>query len=675
MTQTCCASQRRRQPRRTSGGRLWPYTLNYAEALLIAEVQAHLYRFLLQICKQLLLPKRNEWTDEEYSARFYQEFIKSRPYPELLPGASRLTPSDHASNAGATKNLSDRRRYSWYGEPGDLDLQTVGGLIRSRAAEAEDVIRDLRSYPDFFEETVRQWKDVYDQAHPNEKQKGAGEFAGDQLPGWRWAVQKAVISAFKNFDRWIALEECWRSLEIAYRENGRFLSLTNTSPQALAARMAFFRELISVKHMAFTMAETIVSELKAEIFGTVPFGHYFDFKPENDDPDGARLPRRTKVLGDELAAGQGVAVVFERFRAILEDRQRMRFGLSAVLGELDRVIDDENAPENVSFLPAHVKPALEDLGVLAECLIQVENLRPWSSIIHPMMQERPKMSRAIAQVQQLDLPLRRLDDQAAEIFNMTYLRGIPYDNRFEYPAPEVERTREVVNTLKTSGENLDKFWEELLPKLKLREALSVRLQTLLEHKPCHTQPWTISESRPRTGERWQADAETHEAEDSTNSQSLYDEMQARIRLQITASPAASPQREPVRAPAESVQEISSPQLVAADSADNRLRVSTRTMQTLRMLMFDTHRRGPAPGELAWDDLRAAMVDMGFGITAGSGGSEWNFHPGNSLRLASRVPIQFHNPHPKRKLSAKTARRYGRRLCKRYGWTLDSFTER
>lgn len=683
-----------------------PYTFNYAEAVLIAEVQCHLYRFLVDVCKQVLLPKNKEWTEREYTAKFNEEFILSKPYPASLPAAPRFTPNGLSSTGGAAKNLSEMRRYSWYDKPGDLDLQTVGGLIRARVADAEEAILDLRSYPDFFEEMVRRWKDVYDQASPTEKHKGASEFANDQLPGWKWAVEKAVVDAIKTFDRWTALEKCLSSLEVAYRENGLFLSLSNNSLKAVVAKKMFLRELISFKHMAFALAEINIAELKAEIDGKAPFDRYFQFTPDNDDSDSLKIPRRTEGLrkgleqgkdnAGEKKPGEGEAkegqagkskaskgevekgpwLVFEKFRSILEDEQRMRFGLPAVLGELDRVIDDEEAPENADVLPSHVRPTLEDLGVLAECLIQVENFRPWSSIIHPMMQDRQQMSRAIAQVEQLEIPLRRLYDHMDKIFHMTYLRGIPYDKRFEYPPLEVERTEEVIKILKTSGENLDRFWEGLLPKLKLQHALSSGLQTLLEHKPCHTQPWTISIARTSTGGDWEEEAETHKAEDNTKGQSLHDEMQARLQgLQVTATPVVSSQSGSVGTPPESVEEISSPQVVVAAPADRRIRVSARTLQTLRMLMFDVHRRGPAPGELAWDDLKAAMIDIGFGMTTGSGGSEWNFHPGTSLGLTSPVPIKFHNPHPRRKLSAKLARQYGRRVCKRYQWTLDSFTER
>jgi hypothetical protein len=64
--------------------------------------------------------------------------------------------------------------------------------------------------------------------------------------------------------------------------------------------------------------------------------------------------------------------VFEKFRSILEDYQRTRFGLSALLGELDRVINAEETLKEKEFLPVHVRPAMEGPGVLAECLIQVD---------------------------------------------------------------------------------------------------------------------------------------------------------------------------------------------------------------------------------------------------------------------------------------------------------------
>lgn len=138
---------------------LLPYTFNFAEALLIAEIQAHFYNFLVGVCGELLLPRKDQWTDEAYAAKFDDEFIKSKPYPDLLPGPPELAASEQASSDDVVKNLSEMRMYSWYGSPGDLDLQTVSGLIRARVADAEDgssfLPRHFRGVSEAMEEGIQ----------------------------------------------------------------------------------------------------------------------------------------------------------------------------------------------------------------------------------------------------------------------------------------------------------------------------------------------------------------------------------------------------------------------------------------------------------------------------------------------------------------------------------------
>lgn len=51
------------------------------------------------------------------------------------------------------------------------------------------------------------------------------------------------------------------------------------------------------------------------------------------------------------------------------------------------------------------------------------------------------------------------------------------------------------------------------------------------------------------------------------------------------------------------------------------------------------------------------------------GSVWQFRP---TRLDVERNILFHEPHPQGKLPFKTARRYGRRLNRAYGWVGEMF---
>lgn len=66
-----------------------------------------------------------------------------------------------------------------------------------------------------------------------------------------------------------------------------------------------------------------------------------------------------------------------------------------------------------------------------------------------------------------------------------------------------------------------------------------------------------------------------------------------------------------------------------------------------------------------------MVEVGF--AAENLGSVWNFVP-DVARVGLGQPIQFHEPHGKAsgKMSFRVAKGTGRRLGRRYGWSVETF---
>ena len=87
-----------------------------------------------------------------------------------------------------------------------------------------------------------------------------------------------------------------------------------------------------------------------------------------------------------------------------------------------------------------------------------------------------------------------------------------------------------------------------------------------------------------------------------------------------------------------------------------------------LALFHNTISGNPPGEIAWNDFLSAMASVGFSIRK-LDGSAWVFEP---LSGPFRRSIIFHEPHPVNKIPYQTARRYGRRLERAYGWTGASF---
>jgi hypothetical protein len=697
--------------------KLLPFTFNYASAALIAKVQERLYINLVKICQHLLRPmplnaqKEAAENEQEYQERFAEQFpLDGEPSaaPESTPSLTAPSGNDEVT----IKVLSEARRCAPYGKPANLDLEIAGDLIRGRAAAAKETLEELRANPGFFESSIRQERELIGEAEGTKKAKEDDEFTEEDGPKWKRALEASITLPIQAFDQWAAMQDTFESLQTTYEGivDKTLISPQNRSPNAVAAQQAFERALIPFQHIAFTIRDRILAKMFAEAKNNVLFKEYIEFRPMYNNQDAnqsqnPKIPCATDTLKSLLQEARTCAesnkripencrkgMVYEKFRVILESyvRRHMLTRLPALIDELDRLFkEDPNLPKgqkaNVEFLPVHVRPELEDLAILAECLSQVDNFRPWSLVIIQSMAAPPKtgeankMSTANNLVAELDRPARQLALNSPRIWEEVYKLAIPYAEKFAYPAPEEERTTEVVKTMRSSEQNLREFWDPLIKLLKQNTAVSARVLALLEPTPeltplrpkqKQTTKLEAAEAEPGPSQPSQKDqgATAEGGKPSESSLSLWEQRQALLRAQGIDDTAEQSR------PATPKTTTASQTAVTPAAADNRIRVSREVMDTLSILMFEQGRTGGARRELPWKDFLRAMSEIGYRTITQGSGSEVNFHPDKSI-LGNHVPIKFHSPHPEKKLSFNRARMYGSRLCKRHGWTLDSFTER
>ena len=99
----------------------------------------------------------------------------------------------------------------------------------------------------------------------------------------------------------------------------------------------------------------------------------------------------------------------------------------------------------------------------------------------------------------------------------------------------------------------------------------------------------------------------------------------------------------------------------------RFKVSKRSFKIFTALFFTPKEENP-PGEIAWSEFLSAMASVGFSIKK-LHGSAWAFKPVDDLFNRSTI---FHEQHPSSKVPFKMARRFGKRLEKLLGWSIESF---
>ncbi|KAK3691625.1 hypothetical protein LTR37_018504 [Vermiconidia calcicola] len=248
--------------------------------------------------------------------------------------------------------------------------------------------------------------------------------------------------------------------------------------------------------------------------------------------------------------------------------------------------------------------------------------------------------------------------------------GTPEQGRFYYPI-EKRRTKDNVEAMREAEKNLDIFWKTVdqnlrskagdkLDQTALRKLLSQ--PRILQRTPAWVQP----ETNKTGGEKAATDVDAirkplsdlyldlrQGVESTTGRKVLHDRKStAKAKKQgvsshpsngITAdsaeiAPSAVPDQQPI------------------------LPVDARALKVFRTLFY-TPSVTATPGEVVWTDFLHAMVSTGF-VPEKLYGSVWQFSP---TKLDVERSIQFHEPHPAGKLPYRTARRFGRRLERAYGW--------
>jgi hypothetical protein len=101
--------------------------------------------------------------------------------------------------------------------------------------------------------------------------------------------------------------------------------------------------------------------------------------------------------------------------------------------------------------------------------------------------------------------------------------------------------------------------------------------------------------------------------------------------------------------------------------EDKYEVDQKTFKVFSTLFFNPT-RGQQPGQIPWIQFLRAMQSVGFAPEK-LYGSVWQFTP---VTLDVDRSIQFHEPHPEKCMPYLLARRYGRRLNRAYGWTLETF---
>ncbi|KAF9907345.1 hypothetical protein EC991_010994 [Linnemannia zychae] len=606
--------------------------------LQVLEVQERIYHFLLECCLHVLhdMPRESLMVDDS----------------PIEPEPPALSIIDGRSNS-----LAAVAAMAPYRLPASLNLARLQDLVATKRSATEDHIWSLREDPSYFADFVLDMKehrqelllDTKGRLHSLTRPHPTKRF-------WERVAGSVISEAYLYLEIWSDL----------HSQIGKVMSLQQKYESAIKYEDDLPKELLEafleLEHSLDQYAKGPIQVLKTIVVASPPLRALF-----------LRLPEEGK--GNIIQVVQKPGSTWDRtqnrlmwlFQTLWDDQQRHLCGLHLILDEMEHLV--ENDPKARNLFSSRVTNIVADLSLISECQHQISLYKPWASTFETEAASRQselksKYIQRTSTLQGLDTALKQISFADAD----------PSDGRFFYPVEE-RRTRENTEAMQKAERALDSFWDNLdkaiMQKINVsRDAPLMNL--LLDQRILHRTPdWVEPDPALPPSDR-QKENELEEIVKPL-SRLFFDNEHRKQGKADTGGKARQKTKVKTRGVAvttPSSEEPSHPPSTS-QSIDPQptFMVDKRALKVFSTLFYRPSNNAQ-PGEIPWNDFLYAMSVTGFAIEK-LYGSIWHFMPS---KLDVERSIQFHEPHPSNKIPFKTARRFGRRLFRAYGWRGDMFKQ-
>ncbi|KAJ4327131.1 hypothetical protein N0V84_002393 [Fusarium piperis] len=598
------------------------------EGLVILEVQAHLMKFLVDFCHEIL--------HEIPPAELISDAYPVQPEPPLKTD----------NDASGFASLAVMAAEAPYRLPERLDLPRLESLLEAKKSAAEDHVWALREDPTYF---AHQFLEIQDHRQEMLKDTQGRSHPATLRPREHifWARIAGTILA----DAYLSLEsftELHRQVQDLRRLQNKYkseISPTEDLPEEYMVALLRFRYYLE------QAAKGPMETLKIVIAASPPMRKFFVRDPPPDANSTKILVRSSGVKMNKVEEH-----LIWLLRTLWEDDYALfLIGLPCLMDELERLL--QSTPEADALISEHVIKILGDLSIVAQCSRQLEVYQPWAqtfesaSVDHldNLKAEHVEWGKPWTQF----LPALREQNLASAA-----RLAEPSGGKFAYPIHK-RRTKETVDALRRAEANLDAFWAKVDEVIRvkvptLRSTYVYRLLSqprMLRRTPEWVEPTTSTVKKVEDPDldvlnRPLSNVFLDHSEDRLQGSKAQPKVKAKTKGVPSAEPAAIPA-------------VSEP-----DTLDPQptFHVDARTLKVFRTLFFNPE-VSSTPGSVLWNDFLHAMVSTGFRAEK-LYGSVWQFSP---TKLDVERSIHFHEPHPKGKIPFEVARRHGRRLTRAYGW--------
>jgi hypothetical protein len=589
------------------------------EGLLILEIQDRLYAFLVKFCETILHDISPE--------------AMNHNRPPTVPEQTLVLNSAGHDGLISLATIAEEAPYR---VPADLDLGRLESIIEAKLSAEKDHLLALREDPGYFADNVVDWKE-HRQENLLDTMKRKHPIFDNRLKErvlWERAVGNMLTTSFFMLEVWTAIHERLGVIQRLKTQHASDIRPESDLPER------YLSELLKLYFSLRQFANGPIGVLKVGFPGSPPMRSYWVREEQDPSSTIIRVFMR-KNIKDKTAND-----LLWLFGLLIDKDQLFLVGLSNLVDEMATLI--ENDSKSKALVSAWVADQIGDLAVIAQCIHQLDLYQPWAATFEDAMVDHGENLKA---------DFAAFEKRVKPYLEVKYSRdvvelGTPTQGRFWYPVDK-RRTQENVQAMRAAEAHLDEFWGAVIEELSKSSALSpVLRELLLEQVLERTAEWTELERRPQVTADIPTDTQpfgglTSQPE-RVNAKSIIQEIRVKAKTRGVAHPVDDLEQEPLQH--------------AEESELRQFKVDKRAFKVFKILFY-TPNTNDHPGEIPWTDYLHAFRAVGFSVEK-MHGSAWQFTPSN---LDVERGIQFHEPHPNKKLPFKTARRYGRRLSRNYGW--------
>lgn len=595
--------------------------------LIILEVQDRILDFLVKCAKGIL----HGITEDE---------LLSDAYPKHEP----LAPVSREVSPEAV-NISSLSEEGPYQVPHAMDFEALLTLIEAKRSECEDNMWALREDPSYFAEMAisraehRQESvlDIHGKEHP---------FKGTPL-FWDRILTNLVAESYSYLMSWTVARDFMKRIKALHGKQAEHLDVNKPLPEALESELLAYQKFLSL------MQHTPLLQLNSAVPGSPELRGDWFRDIDYPDPNVCFVKTKTPVLYDYLLM---------LFTVLADNERREYMGLQNIIDEIERTIR-RDAKQKARISPM-VAQMFSDLALIGELDRQLKLYQP--RLYEPFYQENKSLN-----IRVRDRLLDNMSGMMEIADHMDEMRvaeeGTPKNNRFDYPADR-PRTQETVEKMRLAEIKLDKFWEKV-DKLVLTRAMKPWRRGLTLHvlNPAITAPVTRELRRTPA---WTDPTEKPKSAIPSTAE-MTRELELRTQRTIGPDKSTTPKSKMKTRGTGRAQDTVAGSATAApihSYPDEQVFTVNKRVYKVFNALFYTPSSVDRPGEVLWQDFLYAMAATGF-VFEKLYGSVWHFTP---TQLHVERAINFHEPHPEKKMPHRMARRYGGRLYRAYGWSSGTF---